>query len=112
MSTIESLKTLLRMRIASCAALFLAFPVAGYASGPVFTEQPRVAANSNPKVPQAAVVTFASDRPVSTTFSVSADDENWEWELLLHDPSEEDPVSWALFGAEHIPNWQVVAAGN
>jgi hypothetical protein len=34
------------------------------------------------------------------------------WELLLHDPSEEDPVSWALFGAEHIPNWQVIAAGN
>ncbi len=33
------------------------------------------------------------------------------WELLLHDPSGEDPISWALFGAEHIPNLQVVAAG-
>ena len=92
---ITILEMSLRVGIAFCAALFLAFPVAGYASGPEFTEQPGVVANPNPRVPQAAVVAFASDRPVATTLTVSAGDENWE---LRYDSSRNPADGLAIVG--------------
>ena len=33
------------------------------------------------------------------------------WEIVLDDREDEDPISWALFGAEHIPSWEVMRTG-
>ncbi|MCZ6653885.1 MAG: hypothetical protein O7D91_12770, partial [Planctomycetota bacterium] len=61
----------------------LAFVSTSCGSGPSFTSLPKVAANPNPKVPQAAVLRFAANRPVHTTIQVS--DSTHQWELNYDD---------------------------
>lgn len=53
-------------------ALTLAFTSGcGDTRGPAFSDPPTVAANPNPKVPLAAVVSFSADEPVTTVLEVS-----------------------------------------
>ena len=33
------------------------------------------------------------------------------WEIVLDDREGEAPVNWVLFGAEHIPSWDVMRTG-
>ncbi len=33
------------------------------------------------------------------------------WEIVLDDRHSHNPVSWTLFGVEHIPNWDVISTG-
>ena len=48
------------------------------ALSPAFTMLPAVEQNANPRVPLAAVVRFAADRPVWTTVEVSDGDRQWQ----------------------------------
>ena len=68
------------------AASLLALVLSSCGSGPSFTTLPEVAANPNPKVPQAAVLKFAADRPVHTAIQVS--DGRHQWELNYDDTKD------------------------
>lgn len=65
----------------------------GCASIPQFATAPVVAANPNPAVPLAAVVTFAPTEPVSTTIEVSDGEHDWRLEYdATSDPTQGLPV--------------------
>ena len=72
------------------------------AARPTFTVPPVVSPNPNPKVPLAALVRFAADRPVRTTVHVS--DGQREWERTYDDswnPQEGLPVLGMRPGRQH-----------
>jgi hypothetical protein len=55
----------------------MSFPLALFAAA-VFTQEPVIVANPNPKVPLAAVVKFSADQAVDTTIQVSDGKHKWE----------------------------------
>ncbi|MCP5117453.1 MAG: aryl-sulfate sulfotransferase [bacterium] len=67
----------------------LAVFLLGGCAGPSFTVAPKVVSNPNPRVPQAAVLTFAAGGPVATTIHVSDTEHAWDIQYdESHDPSK------------------------
>ncbi len=62
------------------------------AAAPLFLEQPRINANSNPAAPLAAVLKFTANQPVRTTISISDGKNSWQ---LKYD-EDRDPTSGLL----------------
>lgn len=76
----------------------------GCGAGPGFVEPPTIAANSNPAVPQAAVVRFEADGPVTTTLTVSEGDRAWN---LVYGPESKPADGLAVVGMKADRDHQV-----
>ncbi len=64
-------------------------------ASPIFKQAPVIEANPNPRVPLAALLRFAADRPVTTRIEVSDGDRSW---TVRHDAAADPSQGLALLG--------------